>query len=103
MVSKINRWTAFLFWLACTVILPVLWLMQLLQALFGSVARSHRMALAIDMCANALLGGRYPETISHRVGVHLLAGAAWAKPVAAFIDFFFGENHCREAAMTRER
>lgn len=94
-----QRGEAVLLWLLCSVFVPGLVVMQLLQAALGDPERSRRMALAIDMCGNALLGGDPRETISARTGRNLIAGKRWARIVAPVIDFFFGENHCRNAAL----
>ena len=56
-------------WLLCTGVLPLLWLMQGLQGLLGSPSRSVNMAVAIDACGNALLGGDPRMTISERTGL----------------------------------
>ena len=61
-------------WLLCTVFLAPLWLMQGMQALLGSPARSINMACALDACGNALFGGDFRMTISERVGLAVLAG-----------------------------
>jgi hypothetical protein len=97
-IDQNSRSNAVLLWFVCSLFLIPLSVMQLLQALFGSPVRSHKMALAIDQCGNALFGGDPAMTISERVGRNLRAGKAWAKPVAAFIDFFFGKGHCLAAS-----
>lgn len=56
------------------------------------------MALAIDMCGNALFGGDPREKISSRTGRNLIAGKRWAKIVAPVIDFFAGKDHCLKSA-----
>lgn len=89
-----SRKTALLLWLLCTLALPVLWIMQLLQALFGSPERSIRMAVAFDASGNALLGGDQLMTISTRTGRALKEGKRWAKIAAPIIDYFFGKDHC---------
>ena len=90
----VERKRAVKLWILCTVCLPVLCLMQLLQGLFGSVERSINMACSLDTCGNALFGGDYRQTISERVGVALIEGERWAKIVAPCIDYFFGPQHC---------
>ncbi len=94
-----SRAIAVLLWGLCTVALPVLWVMQLMQALFGSVDRSIRMAVAHDQCGNALFGGIPTMTISARTGLALREGKRWARIVAPVIDFFFGEGHCAGEAL----
>lgn len=94
-----TRCRALKLWLLCTLFLPLLWLMQLLQALFGSVERSLNMAFSLDTCGNALFGGDPRMSISERTGLALMAGKRWAKIVAPLIDHFFGKNHCREEAV----
>ncbi len=90
-----DRISALLLWAICSVALPILWVMQLLQGLLGDVRRSRYMAVAIDSCANALFGGLPNDTISARTGRGVIAGYGWAIKVAPMIDFFFGENHCK--------
>lgn len=85
-------------WLLCTVFLAPLWLMQGMQAMLGSPARSINMACALDACGNALFGGDFRMTISERVGLAVLAGKRWAPPVARLIDALFGAGHCAEQA-----
>lgn len=92
------RLRAVALWALCTVMLPLLCVMQLLQGLFGDVSRSVAMAVAIDSCANALFGGKPNDTISARTGRGVEEGLAWAKFFAPIVDFFFGENHCRDEA-----
>ena len=92
------RTRALKLWLACTLVLPVLWLMQLGQALLGNTTRSINMACALDACGNALFGGDFRMTISERVGLAVLAGKRWAPPVARLIDALFGAGHCAEQA-----
>lgn len=101
-VSKINRWQACIFWLLCAIIIPILWVMQGFHAAFGSIVRSHKMALAIDFCGNALLGGSHRQSISSRVGEHLAKGERWAIDAAKVVDFFFGKNHCLDSAKNKE-
>ena len=86
-------------WLLCTLCLPLLWIMQGLQALFGSPERSIGMAFAQDACGNALFGGDPRQSISERTGLALMLGKRWARIVAPVIDHFFGQNHCREEAV----
>ena len=93
-----ERVRALKLWLACTLVLPVLWVMQLMQGLFGSPERSINMACALDACGNALFGGDFRMTISERVGLAALAGKRWAPPVARLIDAAFGAGHCAEQA-----
>jgi hypothetical protein len=97
-----DRGTAVLLWIVCTVIMIPLNGLQLFHAILGAVARSHKMAVAIDECANSLLGGDPHITISCRVGEHLIKGEKWAIESAKFIDFFFGKNHCFDAAKNKE-
>lgn len=93
-----ERCRAVVLWVACTPALPILWAMQLLQALFGSPKRSIKMAIAQDGCGNALFGGDPDVSISTRTGRALLDGKPWAEFVAPIIDWFFGKNHCRDSA-----
>lgn len=86
-------------WLLCTVFLLPLWLMQLLQGLFGNPERSINMAFSLDTCGNALFGGDPRMSISERTGLALMQGKRWAQIVAPCIDFFFGQHHCREEAV----
>lgn len=81
-------------WALCSVILPFLCIMQLLQGLVGDARRSQSMAVAIDSCANALFGGLPNDTISARAGRGVKEGLRWALIVAPIIDLLFGKNHC---------
>ncbi len=87
-----------LIWLLCAIVTPLLILMMLAQALFGSTVRAQSMAVALDECGNSLFGGDARETISKRTGLALLAGKRWAKIAAPLIDSVFGFNHCLNAA-----
>ena len=93
-----SRRRAVALWLICTLVIPLLWLMQGLQALFGSVDRSINMAVSLDTFGNTLLGGNPRQTISERTGLALLEGKRWARLVAPVIDYFFGKDHCRQEA-----
>lgn len=93
-----ERLRALKLWIACTVVLPILWIMQLGQALLGNTERSINMACALDACGNALFGGDFRMTISERVGLAAMAGKRWAPPVARIIDAAFGAGHCADEA-----
>lgn len=93
-----TRRRAIALWLLCTLVIPLLWLMQGLQALFGSPERSIRMAFAQDACGNALFGGDPRMSISERTGLGVMQGKRWARAVAPVIDYFFGHDHCRQEA-----
>lgn len=97
MVST-ERIRALKLWLLCTLVLPFLWLMQLLQGLVGSPERSINMAVSLDTCGNALFGGDPRMTISERTGLGVMQNKRWARIVALVIDYFFGANHCRDEA-----
>ena len=94
-----TRFRAIILWLLCTAVLPLLWIMQGLQGLFGSPERSINMALAQDQCGNALFGGDPGQSISERTGLAAMEGKRWAKITAPCIDFFFGQNHCYDSAL----
>ncbi len=96
---RTTRHRAIALWLLCTLVIPMLWLMQGLQALFGSPERSIRMAFAQDACGNALFGGDPRMSISERTGLGVMQGKRWARVVAPLIDAFFGKNHCRDEAV----
>jgi hypothetical protein len=93
-----SRKNALLLWAACTLALPLLWAMQFLQAAAGSARRSVNMAVALDQCANALLGGEPDMTISARTGLAAMAGKRWAELARPLIDGLFGAGHCIEEA-----
>jgi len=93
-----TRRRAIALWLLCTLVIPLLWLMQLLQGVLGSPERSINMAVSLDTCGNALLGGNPRQTLSERTGLALLEGKRWARIVAPVIDYFFGKDHCRQEA-----
>jgi len=82
--------------LVCTAFMPVLAIVMIGQALIGG-NRALRMAIAIDQCGNAGLGGSEDETISSRTGRHANEGKCWAIFLQWFIDLFFGKGHCQEA------
>lgn len=93
-----ERVRALKLWLACTLVLPVLWVMQLMQGLFGSPDRSINMACALDQQGNALFGGDPRMTISERAGIAAMAGKRWGLLSAKLIDAVFGDGHCAEEA-----
>jgi hypothetical protein len=80
--------------LACIIAMPLLALLMVAQALIGG-NRALRMAIAIDQCGNAALGGSEDETISSRTGRHANAGKRWALCLQRCIDLLFGEGHCQ--------
>jgi hypothetical protein len=82
--------------LACIVAMPLLAVLMVAQAIIGG-NRALRMAIAIDQCGNAALGGSEDETISSRTGRHAIAGKRWALMLERFIDLLFGKGHCRES------
>lgn len=99
-----RRGVMVLLWLLCMVALPLLAVMQLLQGLFGSTARSLAMATAIDQCGNALFGGDPTMTISARTGLGFAEGLRWAKVLRPVIDALFGSGHCAaEAQQYRDK
>ena len=83
--------------LVCIAVMPVLAVLMLMQATLGSSRRAYRMAVAMDQCGNAALGGCEDETISSRTGRAVLDGKWWAKPLARVIDALFGAGHCQDA------
>lgn len=93
-----DRCRALKLWALCTLCLPLLWLMQLLQGVFGSPERSINMAVSLDTCGNALFGGDPRMTISERTGLAVMAGKRWGQIVAPVIDYFFWPDHCRKEA-----
>jgi hypothetical protein len=95
---KPTRRTAFKLWLACTLVLPALWFMQLMQGLFGSPTRSINMAVALDQQGNALFGGDPRMTISERAGLAQMDGKRWARLAVPLIDALFGAGHCADEA-----
>lgn len=58
-----------------------------------------RVAVALDMFVNVILGGLPDSTISARVGYNAIRGKTWALVAEKVINtlFFFRPNHCREA------
>lgn len=87
----------FIITLLCILVTPILLFCMVCQLLLGNKDRALRMAIAIDQCGNALLGGSEDETISSHTGRAQLQGIYWATKVAPIIDFFFGKNHCRDS------
>ena len=97
-----SRAKLFLICLLCAVTAPVLLIAMACQAVFGSTDRALSMAIAYDVCGNALFGGSKGETISTRTGNGLIADKRWAKLVAPVIDALFGAGHClSKATITR--
>ena len=87
-----TRTHALILWLVCLVGSIAVCLMQLLQALFGSVNRSVNMAIGIDQTVNAILGGSPDETISARIHRN-----QWRR-TERFVNWIFGDpNHCRDS------
>lgn len=91
-----NRGRLFILAIVCTLVMPLLAVIMIVQALLGG-ARAKRMAIAIDQCGNAGLGGSEDETISSRTGRHANAGDKWAICLQWVIDLFFGKGHCQAA------
>ncbi|MPW17866.1 hypothetical protein GCT13_13200 [Paraburkholderia sp. CNPSo 3157] len=89
-----SRLRLFGLWLMCTLVTPVLLIIMLGDALFGSTARAKAMAIAQDEEGNAMLGGPPTQTISERTGNALITGERWAHFVAPCIDLIFGKGHC---------
>jgi hypothetical protein len=89
-----TRGKLLMLWLLCVAVEPILSVMMLMQALFGSTARALEMAKAKDACGNALFGGRFGETLSTRTGNALVEGQRWARIAAPVIDAMFGKGHC---------
>lgn len=94
-LSRLNTAGLALF---CILVLPVLAVVMIGQALLGSKLRALKMAIAIDQCGNAALGGSEDETISSRSWAAYQAGRPWGRYAVRFIDALFGENHCRDSA-----
>jgi hypothetical protein len=92
------RLRALVLWLACTAVLPLLWIMQLLQAIAGNPERSINMAAAIDSCGNALFGGEPDMTLSERVGLARMSGKRYSRVAVTVIDALFGKGHCAAEA-----
>ncbi|MDW3683962.1 hypothetical protein RA280_19870 [Cupriavidus sp. CV2] len=88
--------------LLCAITAPVLLIAMACQAAFGSTDRALSMAIAHDVCGNALFGGSKDETISTRTGNGLIAGKRWAKFVAPVIDSLFGAGHCLSNATIKQ-
>ena len=88
-----------LLWLVCAIVTPILVVMMLVQALFGSVTRAQSMADAFDECGSCLFGGGERETISRRTGLAVIAAKPWGICLAPKIDFFFGQGHCERKAL----
>ena len=82
--------------LACILAMPLLALLMLGQAAIGG-NRALRMAIAIDQCGNAALGGSEDETISGRTGRHANVGDKWAVCLQWVIDLVFGKGHCQRS------
>lgn len=89
-----NRKQLTLIWIALVALTPIVLAVMLLDIVLGVDTRAHAIAIGFDEAGNGALGGDPRQTISARVGTALLAGKAWAKPVAAFIDAIFGRGHC---------
>ena len=83
-------------WFVCLLFFPVLSVAQLIQAIFGSVKRSYKMAIAFDQFGNAMLGGSEDETISSRAGRAMEEGKRWGCVLCKFLDFF-EKDHCMKS------
>ena len=84
-----------LLWVVCVLVVPVLILAQLLHAVLGNTSRSLKMAVALDQCGNALLGGSEDETISSHAG-RRMHEARWACVLCKFLDIF-ERDHCKKS------
>ena len=80
--------------LACILVMPLLAIVMLGQATVGSKDRAQRMAIALDQCGNAALGGSEDETISSRAGRAKRDGKKWGYVAVWLIDGVFGKGHC---------
>jgi hypothetical protein len=94
-----SRKIAVLLWMVCVLVAPILLIVQLVQALFGSVDRSTRMAIAFDQVGNAMFGGSEDETISSRAGRAMSEGRTWACIFCRLLDIF-EKDHCKKSIGT---
>lgn len=93
--NPLSRARTLLLCLACVLLMPVIAALLLGQAIAGSKVRALRMAVALDQCGNAGLGGSEDETISSRAGRAQQNGEPWAPLAVRIIDGIFGAGHCR--------
>ena len=93
--NPLNRLRTMLLCLACVLLMPIIAIIMLGHAVLGSKVRALRMAVALDQCGNAGLGGSEDETISSRAGRAAQDGEPWAPLAVALIDGIFGAGHCR--------
>ena len=60
----------------------------------------YNIAVSLDRLANAILFGRYSETLSSRIYRNSVKGYWYAKAGVVILDFIFkpwGESHCKES------
>lgn len=62
------------------------------------MSRIINVLVALDQTANAVLGGRFDETISGTIGRALAAGRRWARIARFLVDGVFGQGHCARQA-----
>lgn len=53
----------------------------------------RRILIAEDRVGDAVLGGPDDQTMSQSLGLHVLAGDWWAKPISAILDYLTNERH----------
>lgn len=59
------------------------------------VAYFRRCLVAFDQMVNTVFGGHEDETISSRLGRHVVEGEGWARAVCAVVSWVLrDENHC---------
>ena len=95
MLPRTPRLRILLLCALCVLCMPILAVVMVGQSLIGSIDRALRMAVALDQCGNAGLGGSEDETISSRAGRAARDGEPWAPLAVALIDGIFGAGHCR--------
>ena len=98
----LSRIKLFFVWIVVSLSLPLVQLVMLAQTVAGSQQRANNMALGYDQTLNTLFGGIPTMTVSSRIGNGLVEGKSWAKPAAAFVDFFFGKGHCASWATIKQ-
>jgi hypothetical protein len=73
---------------------------QMMQTMYQfNSAKNYffRVACALDVLANVILGGIPGQTISSRVGIQKIKGKKWACVFCKMLDWFNPPNHCEEA------
>ena len=98
MLPRTPRLRILLLCAMCVLCMPILAVVMVGQSLIGSIDRALRMAVALDQCGNAALGGSEDETISSRAWRAKQQGEPYGALAVWIIDAGFGAGHCQQSS-----